>query len=367
MQSRKNLENKILPTLEPTEGGASMSKNICRPIMINNVKRWISANTEQEYAEKLIAMGGGIPQSESISKHSFNEWTQEYYDAFVAHKSDSERTTNDITLERMMKLHIFPVFEGVNVEDITAAHVQKMINTMEGTKESKKKPLQLVRRALDYAVEQKLIQFNPAKSSSVKLTGKKSKETIPYTVDEMKYFVSHLSDIKSASDRNWLALMTSNPLRLEEVLGIKGEDIDFGTGQLFIHRTVTHSDRNQPCVKEETKTEKSTRVLTVAESTLKLLSPVAKDKWLIGGEQPLSYTAVKRMCTRIAREICSPVAIVPRRFRATCATDVYEKTHDLKLLQQAGGWASPTIPLKHYAKGRQTTQAASVALASLYQ
>ena len=334
--------------------------------MIDGKKRWISGNNEQEYAEALLtAYTGAVSKQEAIA-HPFNGWIQDYFRDFIKHEDDGQKHTNDITMERAMRLHIFPIFEGINVEDVSAAHIQKMIRTMKGAAESKKKPLALGRRALDYAVEKRIIPFNPAKSSSVKLEGKKSKATEPYSVEEMRYFVSHLQEIKNPSDRNWLALITSNVLRPEEVLGIQGKDIDFTTGKLFIHSTVTHPDRNQPFIKDETKTEKSTRKLTIDAETLKQITPVGAGEWLVGKDHPLSYSMVKKMCKRIAKEISSPVAITPRRFRTTCATDLYEQTKDIKLLQEAGGWASAAIPLKHYAKGRKTTEAASTAFSAVY-
>ena len=48
------------------------------------------------------------------------------------------------------------------------------------------------------------------------------------------------------------------------------------------------------------------------------------------------------------------------------ATDIYEETKDLKLLQSAGGWASPDVPLKYYAQGRSSSSAATTAVRSLY-
>lgn len=108
------------------------------------------------------------------------------------------------------------------------------------------------------------------------------------------------------------------------------------------------------------------RKLTIDAETLKQITPVGAGEWLVGKDHPLSYSMVKKMCKRIAKEISSPVAITPRRFRTTCATDLYEQTKDIKLLQEAGGWASAAIPLKHYAKGRKTTEAASTAFSAVY-
>ena len=325
-----NLDNGISPMNGTPKGEHDMSKKICRPVTINGRKRWISGNTEQEYADALMAAYGGNLPGQQQEGHPFNEWIQKYYCEFIRHEQDGQKHTNDITMERMMRLHILPIFEGLDVEDVTPAHVQKMIRAMKGAAESKKKPLALVRRALDYAVEKRIIPFNPAKSSSIKLEGSKSKATEPYSVEEMRYFVSHLQTVTNPSDRNWLALITSNVLRPEEVLGIRGEDIDLKTGKLFVHSTVTHPDRNQPVVKDETKTEKSTRWLIIDQETLKQLTTVGADEWLVGKEHPLSYSMVTRMCRRIEREISSPVRITPRRFRTTCATDLYEQTKDLK-------------------------------------
>ena len=97
------------------------------------------------------------------------------------------------------------------------------------------------------------------------------------------------------------------------------------------------------------------------------MTPVRPDEWMVGITRPMSYEMVRKMCQRIARDIVSPVRIVPERFRTTCATDLYEQTKDLKLLQAAGGWSTPTVPLKYYAKGRGTTEAAAEAFSAVYQ
>ena len=69
-----------------------------------------------------------------------------------------------------------------------------LLNHQTGTLESNKKVLSMVKRALDYAIDQGLIQNNPAASSLLNVTGKYSTRTEPYTVEEMQSMVQPSED-----------------------------------------------------------------------------------------------------------------------------------------------------------------------------
>ncbi len=45
--------------------------------------------------------------------------------------------------------------------------------------------------------------------------------------------------------------------------------------------------------------------------------------------------------------------IVPRRFRTTVLTDLYDETMDIRQTQAAAGHATPVMTQKHYVKGRR--------------
>ncbi len=356
------------PLYTREESEYTMPKNkakIRRQVQINGENRWISANSEQDYANQLLKFMSpqSVGETPTVKKHLLREFMETWFQSFCFNHHDPEGSTNVNNL-RALKLYIYPLLGEKYVEDITSADVQRLINSIGGAKESKKKPLGLLKRMLDYAVDQRIIQSNPAKSSSIKLTGNASRTTTPYTVEQMKYFVTNLHRIQNASDRNWLAIITSNVLRPEEALGFQWDDLDEENQTISVRRAVTHSTRNQPTIKE-TKTEGSVRTLYISQSVLDQLTRT-DGKWIVGGETPLTYTQVRRMCRRIERDIQSPVTITPERFRTTVATDLYEQTGDLKLLQAAGGWTTAAVPLKYYAKGRSTTQAASAAIQAVY-
>lgn len=218
----------------------------------------------------------------------------------------------------------------------------------------------------DSAKEDEIIKKNPAKSSRLKIDGRASVETPPYTVDEMKYLSAHIEDVKKEQDRLYLVLQMYHPLRLEEVLGLRWEDISLSEGVIHIIRAVTHPSRNQPELKE-LKTEQSERVIGLSKIAKEYLSSATnKQGFIIGGDNPLSYTQVRSMCNRIQKDTNFDSKVTPKRFRTTVLTDLYDVTKDIKLTQHAAGHASSAMTLKHYVKGRENVSCSGQVINDLY-
>ena len=74
--------------------------------------------------------------------------------------------------------------------------------------------------------------------------------------------------------------------------------------------------------------------------------------FLFGCDAPLSYTQLRRMLSRIQKDIGFEETIVPQRFRTTVLTDIYDTTKDIKKTQAAAGHTTAAMTLKHYVKGR---------------
>ena len=155
-------------------------------------------------------------------------------------------TVTATTYERQLRAYLIPAFHELAVEDIGPDEVQRLFNSMSGAKTTKDKARMVLNQILDAAVEDKLISSNPLKSRRVKITGKASKATPPYTVEQMRYLIQHIGDIQNPVDRAYMALQALHPLRLEEVLGLAPEDIDGDNMTVHIRRAVTHPTRNQP-------------------------------------------------------------------------------------------------------------------------
>lgn len=357
----QHLDNCIAPTCMPSsEGDFEMAKyKINQSITINGVKRWITANSMQEFADKVTRLLG-TPQDRG--KHLFAKYAWNWYNTYSAPNVETATAT---TYKRQIRLYLIPAFDGLAVEDITVDDVQRLFNSMAGAKTTKDKARMVLNQILDAAVEDKLITSNPLKSRRVKITGKASKPTAPYTVEQMRYLVQHIQDIHNPRDRAFLALHALHPLRLEEVLGLQPSDIDTDRMAIHIRRAVTHPTRNRPEIKD-TKTTSSHRTIGLSALALPYLQTDVAGEFLFGGDKPLSYTQVRKMCQRIQRDTGFAESITPIRFRTTVLTDLYDQTKDIKLAQAAAGHTTSAMTLKYYVKGRETSSEAAAAVDQLY-
>lgn len=295
----------------------------------------------------------------------FRHYAQRWFDK-MAKPNVSEVTA--ITYKRQLTCHIFPVIGDILINEVKPLDIQEIFNRMGELvkKETKNKVKNVLNQIFRLAIDEDLITKNPVESRIIKIKGSSSSETVPYSISDMRFFAQHLGDIRNQTERAWMALSISLPLRPEEVLGLKWKDVD-DSGIIHVRGTVTHPSRNQPEYHEYTKTEASTRDLRLPDGIISYLPNRGKDSdFVIGGKQAVSYTSLRGMRKRIAKDLNYDGEVTPRRFRTTIATDISEMTHDLKLVQRMLGHSTPQMTLKHYIKGRNTAIDAAKAIANCY-
>lgn len=357
-----NLDNCIFTSsCTSTNGDESMAYKIKRKVTVAGKTRWITASTEQEYADKIIQLCG-YNQNEGEEKHPFDEYAVKWFNIY---SKPNVSDVTAITYERQLKKYLLPSFGDKYIEDISTDDIQSMFNSIKNTKASKEKIKTVLNQIIKSAIDDRYIDRNPLNSNKLKITGKASKTTEPYTIEQMQYIEKHIGDVKNEQDRMFIALQAFHPMRLEEVLGLKWSDIDIENRLINIVRAVSHPDRNQPVIKEP-KTAGSVRQLGLFKSAIQYLNPKSDDEFIIGGKKALTCTQVRRMCERIQREIGFDDKITPIRFRPTVLTDMYEQTKDISAVQKAAGHTSPTMTFKHYVNGRGTPNKTSEAIEALY-
>ena len=186
---------------------------IPRTITINGAKHWIRANTEQEYADKLLKLVGSQDTAQERGKHLFADYAMTWFETY---SKPSVETATATTYKRQLTLHLLPAFDGLTVEDMTTDDVQRLFNGMTGSKATKDKAKMVLNQILDAAVEDGLISKSPLKSKRIKITGKASQATVPYSVEQMRYLVQHIDNIKDPLDRAYLAIQALHPLALRK-------------------------------------------------------------------------------------------------------------------------------------------------------
>lgn len=362
-----NLDNRTAEITAMQEGESCMGKQtkIRRRVSIGGELRWVCANSEQEYAQKCaqqMAQAVPIPQTRK-TRHNFREYAENWFKTF-ARPNVADVTA--ITYERQIRLHLCPVLGEYNIEDLTTTQVQEVFNRMgDKTKATKNKARIVLNMILGYAVEEGLLLRNPMQSKSVRVQGGRSKTRPPYEPQQMQTLVKGIPRVQNPQDRAFLALIALHPLRLEEVLGLKGADIDREACKLHVENAVTHPDRNRPIVKC-LKTSESERTLDIVPQILQYIPDAAADNFIIGGETPLSYQRVRLMCNRIQRDIGFTEKIVPSRFRPTVPSDLYDQTKDLKQVQRAAGHSNTNTTIKHYLHSRSENQNTAQPIAQAY-
>ena len=232
-----------------------MAKKIRRQVNINGEKKWISGNTEQEYAENIARAWNKVPEiSCEEHKHEFRTYAQKWFEVFS--KPNVEVVTA-ITYQQQLNKHIYPVLAGMNMEDILPADVQRVFECIEGARESKCKVKNILNMIFEQAMDDHLIQRKSDVFSKYPRhrACEQAHRAIFRSADAF-LDSKHRTRAGNHWTRAYIALHALHPMRLEEVLGLKWKDLHFDTMTLHIERAVTHPHRNQPIVKQP-KTEAS--------------------------------------------------------------------------------------------------------------
>lgn len=161
----------------PEQGEDHMAYKINRTIMINGQRKWIRADSEQEYFEKVVHLMGGSPTEQATEKHPFPEYAQKWFDVYG---KPSVSSVAAITYQRQIDKYLNPAFHEKSIEEITTADIQALFNDMGNcAKDTKYKVKTVLGMILSCAQEDGLIARNPLLSNRLRINGKQSVDTVP--------------------------------------------------------------------------------------------------------------------------------------------------------------------------------------------
>lgn len=241
---------------------------VCQ-ITINEKVRYIYGKSGPEVKEKRDQMidqasKGILPESNKVTvKQWLKTWMEEY-------KKDNLKPSTYNSYEQLIRLHINSAIGDVKLKDLKPSRIQKLINdcyrngriinekkdvTDDTKKRRKKQPKKekepglsgrtvkyiygILLQALDQAITEKLIAYNPASKGNIKLPRHEKPEIQPLYTEQAKEFLQAIKDM-------WLyplfLIDISTGLRRGELLGLQWPDINFTDKTATIRRSLIQID-----------------------------------------------------------------------------------------------------------------------------
>lgn len=129
------MNNGNMPRL-PTTGDDTMAYKINRTVTIDGQRKWIHADNEQQYFEKVVQLVGGKTAEPQTKKHPFPEYAQKWFNVYG---KPAVATVTALTYQRQIDKYLIPAFSEKNVEDVTTADIQALFNSMGGLRQRNQK------------------------------------------------------------------------------------------------------------------------------------------------------------------------------------------------------------------------------------
>ena len=363
----------------------------------------VLCKTPEEAEAKRHELLASIKLGKSIDKDTvtLGEWLVNWFN--VAYKTKNADNTIELA-EGHIRNHILPAIGRLVLQKIKSLDIDNFLNGVKNKSKLKNsqsvgKPLgisakrqirNLLKAALDRAVEDKIITFNPVRITKppkapkekvvevtpdfkdIEDTDNEDDEYNPFTIEQMQTF------LKVANTRHFYLLwrlLFETGLRVGEAMALRWEKIDLETGIIKIHRTAGRNKDGSTKILNRTKTPSSKREVKVSDELLKLLK-----KWKAQQNQvklkysttwqnynlvfcndgqvkarkteqrgtPLKYNSLRCQFERILETAGLPHFNI-HSTRHTWATIMIQNNIPIPDVQRLGGWASPNILLKIYA------------------
>jgi len=255
------------------------------------------------------------------------------------------------TYNQYLTAQLYPAFGGMNIEDITAKDVQAYLNAnKEQAGKSLKNYLNLLKQILDSAVEDKIINENPAASSRIFNPSDKKTPRKALPIEHLKEIIDAMHGMENCEEKLLLALFIHTGARRGEVLGLRWEDIDFDRNLIHIRRNNTQITGKGAHI-GTTKTENGARDIPFGEHFKELLLPFRSTGYVFGGEEPFQSWDYDKLMRRLKKRVNLHGATA-HVLRHTYLTMLAGEGVDLKTLQTIAGHANIQTTMDIYVSPR---------------
>lgn len=265
--------------------------------------------------------------------------------------------------EQYLTLNILPFMGDKPMNEVGVDTIQQFSNWMataasRGRKKNINEPsirriIGLVKRIFTIAFEMRIVDDVPVKKTLIKIKAERGTHHIPLTDSEIEYVRAKIPTLESETERLYMAMLAFTGMRLEEIMGVRWEDIHLKERYISVQRAVTYPDKNKPHV-DTTKSEHSDRTIIISSSLASILEPMMKDVgYVIGGSKPLPYSTKERVFARAKKKL-NIVGYNNHDFRTTFATQLCEMGLTSKETAGLLGHADTRMVENVYARARHS-------------
>jgi len=338
-----------------------MSKRVRAHVELGEKDVWLSGESQQDlfnaYLKHAIDAGivvlpSQVSQPEEKKEEQgpvFGPYLREYIDTYKGKQTGNTRKNR----ERIIKTHIMPKIGKMPIRSITTAFIQRWFDGLceKGlARETLLKIKNVASPAFDSAVCDGIITFNPFKDQRFRINTDKGShhKAIPHEkMEAVKAQLAGLPDV----ERRMMALLCYTGMRIEEVLGLRWQDVDTENRVLHVRQAVVHPERNKPLIKAP-KTKSSIRSIPMPDKLIELISPILDEGYLVGGVSPLTYTVFRNTFNRLRKRF-DLLDYSAHDFRDTCATEWRESGMSIDVISRLLGHADTSVTEKCYVKFRE--------------
>lgn len=376
MEERMYTESEVLMVLSNLVNGIglcakgeAMSSRYKQKMEVNGKDHWVTGRTLKDllegYLELCIKEGTVVPGFLKVVQEKQDNITSdipmlgEYLDQFVELYKSNQETLTKQGRDRIIQNFIKPKFGDTRLNEIKLNDLQRWFLDLDQQGYSHETLLKIkntMSPCLDAAMEDGYILRNPLKSSRLIIGGTPTEHHKAIPSEKMKQIRCELPTISDMRIRIMLGLLGYTGMRLEEVLGLRWEDVDFQENWIDIRRAVIHPGRNQPEVKDP-KTKTSKRRIPLPEKLKNVMRPRYSTGFVLWSasdqtrETPLSYTEARNTIKKI-RDRFGISEYSAHDFRDTCATEWREAGIPTDVIARLLGHSKSDITESRYVKYR---------------
>ena len=325
------------------------------------IYRSVFAKTQRELMPRLNQLKeyyAGMELNEH-SKITLAEWLNRWLNEF---KAPMIRATTADRYRRYIENHINPQLGNKMLTSITPTSIQKIYNKLsisgrtkgrekygEGLSNSSVRSVHmLLHEAMDGAVKEGLIPFNPTEATTIPKSVKTEKTVL--LESQIEIFIKAIEDDEIWRDFFYTAIMTG--MRQGEICGLKWLDLDEENGTLHIQRSVRTEKKK--LIIGETKTSEGNRKIVLPLSVFEILKDRKKNaisEWIFPKSYYPEHPVTPKSAYLQLKKILKKAELPDIRFhdlRHTFATHAASNGIDPKTLAGILGHTKASFTLDRY-------------------